>query len=374
VLRAELVALGHAEASEGRGMVELRGDFATVLRTNLWLRSAMRVLVPLAEGSAGSRDELYGLALAVPWEEVIRGATTFAVEVAGRGSAFPHSGFPALVVKDAIVDRLRRRTGTRPDVDRVRPDVAVHLHLRDDRGELALDTSGEPLSHRGWRPRGGPAPLGEALAAGILQLAGYDGSQPFLDPMSGTGTLAIEAALIATNTAPGLGRGFACERWASAPATLVRDLRAEARAKRRDPRALIVASDADPRAVAATRRNAAEAGVAGSVRCEQRDVRALAPPGAGTLIVANPPYGHRLGRDSDLETLYREIGDALKQRARGCTAWLLVGDPDLAKRIGLRPQRRIVLFNGPIECRLLRFDLVEGSLRPSGPPPTGPPA
>lgn len=344
-------------------MVEFAGGLAEVLRANLWLRSAMRVLVALAEGPAQGRDELYQLALAVRWEELIARGQTFAVEVAGRGNAFGHRGFPALVVKDAIADRLRQRRGERPDVDRVRPDILVHLHLRGDEGDLALDATGEPLSHRGWRPRGGPAPLAESLAAGILLLAGYDGSLPFLDPMCGTGTLAIEAALIATSTPPGVNRTFSCERWAAATPGLLREVRAEARAKRRPAHAAIVASDVDPRAVAATGRNAREAGVAAAIRCERRDFRDLQPPGAASLIVANPPYGHRLGRDGDLDELYRDLGDALKRRGTGSTAWVLVGDPQLAKRIGLHAQRRIVLFNGPIECRLLRFDLLQGALR-----------
>ena len=362
VLRGELEGLGHSDVREGRGMVEFGGGFADVLRANLWLRSAMRVLARLADGPAGSREELYRLALSVPWEELIGRGQTFAVEVAGRGDAFAHSTFPALVVKDAIADRLRSRRGERPDVDRERPDVLIHAHLSGARAGLSLDGTGEPLSHRGWRPRGGPAPLAESLAAGVLLLAGYDGSQPFLDPMCGTGTLAIEAALIATGSAPGLGRSFACERWAAASATDVRELRAEARRRRRPAPAAIVGSDADDRAVAAGARNAQEAGVGAEVRFEKRDVRELEPPGAGAVIVANPPYGHRLGRDSDLGGLYAAIGDALKRRAAGCSAWILVGDPDLAKRIGLRPKRRVVLFNGPIECRLLGFDLVHGRL------------
>jgi putative N6-adenine-specific DNA methylase len=366
VLRGELERLGHAEAREGRGMVEFDGDFAAVMRANLWLRSAMRVLVHLADGPAGSREALYRLALGVPWEELIGRGQTFAVEVAGRGDAFDHSGFPALVVKDAIADRLRSRRGERPDVDRDRPDVLVHAHMSGARAGLSLDGTGEPLSHRGWRPRGGPAPLAESLAAGVLLLTGYDGSQPFLDPMCGTGTLAVEAALIATGSAPGLGRSFACERWAEASVTDVRELRAEAHRHRRPARAAIVGSDIDSRAVAAGARNAQEAGVGAEVRFDQRDVRELSPPGEGAIIVANPPYGHRLGRDSDLASLYAEIGDALKRRAAGCTAWILVGDPELAKRIGLRPKRRVVLYNGPIECRLLGFDLVQGRLPARG--------
>jgi 23S rRNA (guanine2445-N2)-methyltransferase len=361
VLRGELVALGHEEATAGRGMVSFEGDLGAVYRANLWLRSATRVLRQLAEGPAQDREALYALASTVAWEETVARGQTIVVEAAGRGEAFPNTGFAALTVKDAVVDRLRSRWGWRPDVDRREADVRIHVHLARDRAGIALDGSGEPLSHRGYRPRGGPAPLSETLAAGILLLAGFDGTRPFLDPMAGTGTLAIEAALIATRAAPGLGRTFACERWQQHETERLAQARVSARSAQCPPSAAIVASDNEPRAVAAARHNARQAGVGEAVKVERRDVRELQPPGPGAVIVTNPPYGERLGNPAELAALYRELGDALKRRAAGATAWLLVGNPELAKSIGLRPRRRIVLFNGPIECRLLRFDLYEGT-------------
>jgi len=360
VLRDELVRLGHPDAGCGRGVVTFAGTAADVFRANLWLRTAMRVLRRLAEGPAGGRDELYELAAAVEWEAIVAPSQTIAVEAAGKSEGFRNTAFAALVVKDACVDRLRRRRGHRPDVAREGADVVIHLHLAGREAGLALDASGEPLSHRGYRPRGGPAPLAESLAAGILALAGYDGSQPLLDPMCGTGTIPIEAALIATRTAPGLARRFACERWHEADGRAFEAVRAQARGMRRAAPAPIVAADADPRAVAAARRNAAAAGVADAIVFETRDARRLEPPGPGGLIVMNPPYGERLGEASELEPLYAEVGDALKRRAAGSTAWILAGNRELAKAIGLRPSRRVVLWNGPIECRLLRFDLYPG--------------
>lgn len=361
VLRRELTGLGHDEARCGRGVVGFRGDLAAVYRANLRLRTAMRVLRTLAEGPAAGRDSLYELAATVPWEEMFARGMTFAVESAGRGSGFASAAFAALIVKDAIVDRLRARWGSRPDVARERPDLLVHLHLTGERAGIALDSSGEPLSHRGYRPRGGPAPLAETLAAGVLLLAGYDGSQPLLDPMAGTGTIAIEAGLIATRSAPGARRAFACERWPRHQPSLLAAERDGAARLRRKAAAPIVAGDRDPAAVAAVRRNALEAGVEDAVQVVQKDALDLALPGPGALIVANPPYGVRLGDTAALRALYRGLGDAFKRHGAGATAWLLVGNPDLAKAVGLRPSRRIVLFNGPIECRLLRFDLYEGS-------------
>ena len=362
VLRGELAALGHEEAAAGRGMVSFEGDLDAVYRANLWLRTATRVLRQLAEGPASNREALYALASTVAWEEVVARGQTIVVEAAGKAGAFPNTGFAALTVKDAVVDRLRSRWGWRPDVDRRNADVRIHVHLASDRAGVALDSSGEPLSHRGYRPRGGPAPLSETLAAGILLLAGFDGSRPFLDPMAGTGTLAIEAALIATRAAPGVRRTFACERWQQNEAERLARARSFARRAQCDPPAAIVASDNEPRAVAAARHNARQAGVGDAVRIERRDVRELQPPGPGAVIVTNPPYGERLGNPAELVVFYRGLGDVLKRRACGATAWLLVGNRELAKSIGLRPSRRIVLFNGPIECRLLRFDLYEGTL------------
>lgn len=361
VLREELLALGHDEASCGRGVVSFRGDLDAVYRANLWLRTATRVLRQLSEGPAGSREALYDLASKVAWEDVVARGQTITVEAAGKAEVFRNTGFAALTVKDAVVDGLRARRGSRPDVARIGADVRIHVHLAGERSGLALDSSGDPLSHRGYRPRGGPAPLSETLAAGVLLLAGFDGSRPLLDPMAGTGTIAIEAALIATRTAPGSRRSFACERWRDHEPARLTEAREAARVRRRPPPAVIVASDNEPRAVAAASRNAREAGVGDVVRVEARDVRELVLPGGRAVIVTNPPYGERLGDPAALDTLYRQLGDALKRRAAGATAWLLVGNLELAKSIGLRASRRIVLFNGPIECRLLRFDLYEGS-------------
>jgi putative N6-adenine-specific DNA methylase len=360
VLRGELQALGHPDATSGRGMVRFRGGMEAVYSANLQLRTGMRVLREIEEGPAASRDELYELASSVAWEEVFSKGLTFAVESAGRGTAFPNSSFASLVVKDAIADRLRARWGVRPDVDRGSPGLVVHVHLARDRAGLALDSSGEPLSHRGYRPMGGPAPLSETLAAGILLLAGYDGSRPLVDPMAGTGTIAIEAALIATRTPPGGRRRFACERWPQHDFAVLQAVRERWSSAHRSAPSAVVAGDRDPKAIAATTRNAQAAGISTALVAVVREVRDLELPGEGAMIVSNPPYGERLGNPRELSTLYRELGDVLKRRGAGATAWLLVGNPALVKAVGLRASRRIVLFNGPIECRLLRYDLYQG--------------
>jgi len=337
--------------------VGFRGGVEEVLRANLWLRSAMRVVVKLVEGPVENCHQLYELTREVEWEKWMAPGQTLAVEVAGQSRAFKNTAFAALVVKDGLVDRIRELREVRPDVDRSAPDVRIHLHLRDGRAGIGVDSSGEPLSHRGYRPRGGPAPLGECLAAGILLLAGFDGSSPFLDPMCGTGTLAIEAALLAAGVAPGIRRAFACERWWFLPKSTVTRVREEARKVRKTPTYPIKGSDADRRAVAASRANALAAGVGEWCHFELADVRALRGVEPGTTIVCNPPYGHRLGDTATLGELYRALGSALKQGAAGSRAWVLAGDRDLARALGLRSSRKLELFNGAIRCSLMEFHL-----------------
>jgi putative N6-adenine-specific DNA methylase len=302
------------------------------------------------------------LAASVPWEEVLAQRQTFAVEVAGRARAFRDASFAARVVKDAVVDRLRSKRGNRPDVDRENPDVRLHLHITDGVSNLSVDSSGEPLSHRGYRPRGGPAPLNEALAAGILLLAEYDGTQPLIDPMCGTGTFAVEAALIATRTAPGLHREFAFEKWAGHDRQRFQELIRRLSHHHQPAPEPIVARDRDERAVRATRQNLRAARMdrwAGVERGDLKDFRL--PWSSGGMVVVNPPYGKRVGDANRLGGLYRRLGDTFKKKAPGATAWVLAGDRQLANQIGLKPSRRIPIFNGPIECRLLKYELYEGT-------------
>ncbi len=370
VLAEELKALGGGEVEAGRGMVRFRGGIDLLLRANLELRTAIRVLLPLAGGPAGDRQALYALAAGVAWEELVGRGQTIAVDVAGRAAAFRDGRFAALVVKDAIVDRLRARLGWRPDVNRSDADVRVHLHLGVDESSIGLDSSGEPLSHRGYRPRGGPAPLSESLAAGLLLLAGYTGEAPLCDPMCGTGTIAIEGALLATRTAPGLRRSFAMERWGWLDQRIGHRLRQELWDRRRPAPLPILASDADEAAVRATQRNAREAGVAPAVKVSRRRLRDMPDLPSGSLVVTNPPYGVRLGEQGTLDEVYLELGQALRRAAGGCSAWILAGAPVLLARLRLRPAHRFVLYNGPLECRYVRYDLHGGS-PPGGRPRPG---
>ena len=342
---------------------------ALAQRACLHLRAARRVLMPLGAFDAADADALYEGAAALPWHEVVDPDGTFAVEASIKDSAFHHSGFVALKVKDAVADCMRRRTGRRPDVDRKDPATRVVLHVNRGRAEVSVDLSGGPLHKRGYRERHVAAPLNETLAAGILLLLGYDGERPFADPFCGSGTFAVEAALIACRIPPGLLRGtpFGFERLPGFKRAPWKEALESARAGLREPPHAIAASDRDGSAVRAAEANAAAAGVQEAVKVKRQDALAFAPPrGAeGGLVVSNLPYGDHAGEGEDLAAVYKGFGDALKANCAGWTAAILTGAPALAKTVGLHPARRVPLWNGPVECRLLVYELYKGSKKPA---------
>ena len=363
VVSAELAGLGLPVLESSPGLVAVKGKREDAWRACLWLRTGRRVLQPVGAFAAPDADALYQGALELPWESLVGADRTFAVEASVRDSAFNHSGFVALKVKDAIADRVRAEVGNRPDVNRADPDVSVVVHIARGQASVSLDLSG-PLHKRGYRARSVAAPLNETLAAGILLLESYDGSCPLSDPFCGSGTLCIEGALIATRTAPGLLRqsSFGFLRWPGFDAARWKQIVADAESQRRRAPCPIRGSDVDPSAIRAADENAELACVDRVAKFRRADARTFSPPqGPPGLIATNPPYGDHVGEGEDLAGLYRDFGDALKQRCPGWRAALLTGSPALAKTIGLRPKRRIPLFNGPMECRLLEFEMYEGS-------------
>lgn len=365
LLAEELRGLGIATATETRAGVKVDGGLAEVYRACLWSRIANRVLLPVAEFPAASPDELYSGVKEIPWEEHLSQDGTVAVHMDAVRSQINHSHFGALKTKDAIVDRFRERTGVRPDVRTERPDLQVHVYLFRDRATVSLDLSGESLHRRGYREQSTGAPLKENLAAAILLRAGWpaiaaDGGA-LIDPMCGSGTLPIEAALIATDIAPGLLRrywGFL--GWRGHDADLWDRLLSEARDRRAaglGKLGSIRGYDQDPRAIRVALSNLERAGLAGRIHFERRELGECTPGKEGDkgLVAINPPYGERLGADSDLPALYARLGGLLKERFPDWRAALLTGNPDLGKHMGLRAHRYHSLFNGPIECRLLHF-------------------
>ncbi len=356
-LRDELRELRLRHVRADRGGVHFEGEMADAARACLWSRVATCASCSLEVGAFEARDEaaLYEGTRAVDWSAWMTPQTTLAVRASCRSSRLTHTQFIAQKTKDAVVDRLRDRFGTRPDVDRDDPDVLLSVHLARDHATLYLDVGGSSLHERGWRARAGAAPLRETLAAAVLRLSGWDRDRTLLDPMCGAGTIAIEAAAWARRMAPGLGRArFGLERWAShdeTARTRMRELRAEARAEAlgAGEAPLVMASDADERAVDLARDNARAAGVA--IQVEQRDVRevpVLDPPG---FVVTNPPYGERIAGG---EELYTELARAMRSM-RGSAIALLAGTPDIGRAMGRKPDRWWALYNGPIECRLLLY-------------------
>jgi len=370
-LRHELAALRLGAVRGDRGGVSFEGPLEAGMRACLHARTAMRVLLELARFDAPDADALYAGARAIPWDAWLTVRTTLAVEASVSSSAITHSGYAALKVKDAAVDALRHKLGARPDVDPKDPDVRIVLHLARGAATLSLDLAGDPLHRRGYRAVTTEAPLKETLAAAMLLLGGADPELPFVDPLAGSGTLAIEQALRARRIAPGLGRAFGFQRWPmyrGGPQSSWDRMKAEARADAlpRAP-APIVARDLHPKAILAARRNAAAAGVAEDIAIEEGDARELAPRFPAGTLVANPPYGERLmgGRGErppaesrvqakKLQGFYRGLGEMLV-RHRGWTVVLLSGSPLLERAIPLRPEVDHRLWNGPLEVHLLKY-------------------
>jgi putative N6-adenine-specific DNA methylase len=359
VLAAELVRLGVPDVVAEGGGVRFAGGLEAAYRANLWLRSASRVLMPLAEFACETPEELYQGARGIPWTEYLTPTMTLAVDCNLRDSTLTHSGFVALKTKDAIVDELRDRLGSRPNVDTKDPDLRVNVRLFRNRCTVSLDCSGTPLDRRGYRLDRHEAPLKENLAAALVELSGWDGGSPFLDPMCGTGTIAIEAALKALRVPPGLLRaGFGFQRWPGYDRGLWERLVEEARQGMLTALpAPVLGSDISHSAVAMANENARRAGVAGKVSLGRGEIAELCPPEGPGILIFNPPYGKRLGEEEALKPLYKEIGDVMKKRCKGYTAYLFTGNLELAKCVGLKASRRIVLYNGPIECRLLKYEM-----------------
>jgi putative N6-adenine-specific DNA methylase len=370
LLAAELQACGGRGARPAPGGAGFDGTLATAYAVNLHSRLASRVLWRLAGSPYRDETDLYQLAHAVAWEEHFTAAQTFRVDVTATRSPLRSLQFATLKIKDAIADRMRERRGERPSVNRAAPDVQVVAHLTTEHADLYLDLSGEPLFKRGWRLEKGEAPLKENMAAGLLASAGWTPQVPLHDPFCGSGTIPIEAAAIATHRAPGLARRFAFEKLLGFDARAWRDILGAARAAVDDSVPFQVSgSDISTRVIETALANAGRAGLdralrAGSLRFAAADARLAPAPAAAGLLVTNPPYGIQSEpKSATVAKLMGAFGDRLKQSFAGWDAWLLSGDRNLPAQMKLKEARRTVLFNGPIECRFYRFELVQGSYR-----------
>ncbi len=361
---AELRALGAARVVERRRAVEWAGDRALMWRVGLEARLGNRLLLALGRFRVRDANDLYDAVSRVDFTRVMTADQTMAVDSRGSHPNLLRHEYVNQVVKDAICDRFRKEVGRRPDVDRHSPDIPIFVHLEGDNGALFLDASGEGLHRRGYRARAGIAPLRESLAAALLTLAEYDPALPFVDPMCGSGTIAIEAALVATRTAPGLLRlrgkgaqGFAFERWRGHDPGAFERVVLPLREQIRPAPAPILASDIDPDVLGLVRGNAELAHVSAAITVSRADVGDLVAPGPRGLLLTNPPYGERLENEATSIGLHRALGDVLKQRFAGWRAGVLAGSRPLISALGLKPTRRFPLWNGPIECRLILLDL-----------------
>jgi putative N6-adenine-specific DNA methylase len=389
VTAAELERLGAQEVRPVSGGVHFSGDMRLLYRASLWLRTASRVLRPLREFAAQNAAMLYSQARRVRWEDYLDPSKTLAVHATIEGAAsraekaklrspasrggppkksfarrpapegLDHTMFAALKIKDAIVDRLRREQGARPNVDKERPDILVHAHFAGGRCTLSLDATGPSLHERGYRVKTTGAPLKETLAAAIVELTGWDGRVPFFDPMCGSGTLVIEAAMKALQRAPGLARPtFGFQRWPEFDGKAWQEVVAEARKKQLPaPPSEFIATDRDSAAIEAARENARQAGVDRFIRFDVQEFGAMPlPTGQPGYLVTNPPYGTRMGEESTLEPLYHEMSDVLKSRFAGWRVFVMAGNLRLARHITLPATQKFKLHNGPLDCRLLKFE------------------
>jgi putative N6-adenine-specific DNA methylase len=357
-LADELCALGAEDITPARGGVGFHGDAALLYRVNLWLRTAVRVLVPLLEAPVASPDELYAAVQTVDWSHYLTPDQTLAVDCNVRDSRITHSLYAAQKTKDAICDQFLARTGRRPSVDLERPMVGLNLHIYRDRATLSLDSSGDSLHKRGYRPIQTKAPLNEALAAALVLRSGWRPEMPFADPLCGSGTLAIEAAWVALRRPPGLTRRhFGFMGWPDFDMGLWAELRDEARrGVGRSLPAPVVGTDLRRDAVQFSATNARAAGIGHLLHFEQRDVRDFQPPeGPPGTLICNPPYGERIGEERELAALYRSLGVVFRTRCPGWSCWVFTGNARLAELVGLPAEESVPLFNGKIPCRFLRF-------------------
>ncbi|TCP14859.1 putative N6-adenine-specific DNA methylase [Crenobacter luteus] len=372
VLADELRRFGARDIAPVDGGVGFTGDDVTMMRANLESRTASRVLLRVAHGRYLNERDVYQLAQQVDWPAWFSLDQTFKIKTDGVNAPVKSLDFVSLKIKDAICDRFRDATGARPSVDTRAPDIRVQAFLTRDSATIYLDTSGEPLFKRGWRGETGEAPLRENLAAGILMLAGYDGSQPLVDPMCGSGTFLVEAADIALQRAPGRKRRFGFEAFANFDAAQWQQVKKVVKAMEREPEPLLIwGSDRDRRMVETAERNLAQAGLKGLVRLKVQDALDARPPAPSGILVANPPYGVRLEEQDALAALYPSLGAWLKQYWAGWTAHFFTGDLRLAKLIRLNPKRRVPLYNGALECRLFAIPMVAGSNRKDKPADAG---
>ena len=367
VLAKELTQLGANNVQIGRRMVSFTGDKEMMYRANFSLHTAIKILKPIHRFKAQSADDVYEEIKKIDWSEYLGNDRTFAVDSVVFSEEFRHSKFVSYKVKDAIVDQFREKTGSRPNISVANPDLRLHIHIADvapgkSECTLCLDSSGESLHRRGYRQESVEAPLNEVLAAGMILMTGWQGETDFIDPMCGSGTLLIEAALIARNMAPGLFRKeYAFEKWPDFDADLFDQIYNDD-SKEREFKHHIYGYDIDMKAVNTARLNAKAAGLTADITVEQQDFKDFTQPKEKSILVCNPPYGERISTP-DLLGTYRMIGERLKHQFLNNDAWILSYREECFEQIGLKPSIKIPVYNGSLECEFRKYQIFDGKLK-----------
>jgi putative N6-adenine-specific DNA methylase len=362
VLAEELSELGAENIQKGLRMVSFDGDKEMLYKANFCLRTALRILKPIKHFIAKDADEVYEQIKAIHWEDYMSDKSTFAIDAVVNSEEFRHSKFVAYRVKDAIVDYFKENTGDRPSVRISNPDLALNIHIAQTSCTLSLDSSGESLHRRGYRQEAVEAPLNEVLAAGIIKLTGWNGECDFIDPMCGSGTFPIEAALMARNIAPGVFRkGYAFEKWSDFDQELFEQIYNDD-SKEKEFEHKIYAYDNSPRAIAIATENIKAAGVNKDIELKLQPFQQFQQPTEKSIIVTNPPYGERISSD-DLLGLYKMIGERLKHAFINNAAWIISYHEECFAQIGLKPSQKIPLFNGPLECKLNEYEIFDGKYK-----------
>lgn len=362
VLAKELTELGADNVQIGRRMVSFTGDKEMMYRANFQLHTAIRILKPIAHFKAKSADDVYEEVKKIDWTQYIGLEKTFAVDSVVFSEEFRHSKFVSYKVKDAIVDQFREKTGKRPNISVANPDIRLNMHIAEDQCTLSLDSSGESLHRRGYRQESVEAPLNEVLAAGMILMTGWHGETDFIDPMCGSGTLLIEAALIARNMAPGLFRKeYAFEKWADFDKDLFDNIYNDD-SKEREFDHKIYGYDVDIKAVNTARLNVKAAGLTSDITVTEADFKDFTQPAEKSIIVTNPPYGERISTP-DLLGTYRMIGERLKHQFLNNDAWVLSYREECFDQIGLKPSLKIPVYNGSLECEFRKYQIFDGKLK-----------
>jgi putative N6-adenine-specific DNA methylase len=365
VLEGEVRKLGGADVERIVRGVVCTGDKGFLYKLNLSLRTGLRVLKPIKKFRFKSNDDFYKEIEAIDWPSLFDVDKTMIIDSLLFSELFKNSMFVSQLAKDAICDRFRKEVGRRPFIDSKEPHIYVSVYVRDTECTIYLDSSGESLHRRGYRKEQVKAPLSEVMAAGIIMMSGWSYHFPLIDPMCGSGTFSIEAALIANNIPPGIFRqGFAFEHWKDFDQGLFDTILESLNKRITENPVDIQASDRSYGAVELARENAREAGVEGDIRFDPKPFDKQQNPGKKAFLFLNPPYGERM-QPEDIDALYGMIGSTLKHTFGGCEAWLFTSNQEALNKVGLRPSRKIKLFNGPLECRLVRFEMYDGSKKAS---------